>query len=121
MVTVIERDRFKQAILTAMADEEMVKILGCTRLCSKSINDVIRETKVSHSTAYRKIRWMLEEGLLFTEKMNITHDGKKFSLVRSTLKSIDTRYEQGKTTVNVEYNINVLERTTERLFSLNSD
>jgi hypothetical protein len=64
---------------------------------------------------------MLEEGLLFTEKINITEDGKKFSLFRSTLRSIDTRYDQGKVTVQVEYNINVVERTAERLFSLSSD
>ena len=120
-MVVIERDRFKQAILAAIADKEMVKILDFTTFCSKSVNDIIRETGVSHSTAYRKIRWMLEEGLLFTEKMDITSDGKKFSLVRSTLKSINTKYEQGKITVQIEYNVNVLERTTERLFSLSSD
>ena len=68
-----------------------------------------------------RIKWMLEEGLLFTEKINITEDGKKFSLFRSTLRSIVTRYDQGKVSVQVEYNINVVERTAERLFSLSSD
>jgi hypothetical protein len=120
-VVVIERDRFKQAILAAIGDEEMVKILDCTTFCSIPINDVILKTRIPHSTAYRKIKWMLEEGLLFTEKMAITPDGKKFSLVRSTLKSIEARYEHGKMTVNVAYNVNVLERTAERLFSLNPD
>jgi predicted transcriptional regulator len=118
MVVVIERDRFKQAILAALADKEIVRIMDCAMFRSKSVNDVIRETGVSHSTAYRKIKWMLEEGLLLTERMDITPDGKKFSLFRSTLKSINVKYELGKTRLEIEYNVNVLERTAERFFSL---
>ena len=113
--------RFRQAILAALADKDIVKIIDCATFRPKSVKDVIRETGISHSTAYRKIRWMLEEGLLFTEKIEITADGKKFSLVSSTLKSINVKYEHGKTSVQVEYNINVLERTAERLFSLRPD
>lgn len=121
MTVIVMRDRFKHAILTALADNEIVRILDCATLHSTSVNEVIRHTGISHSTAYRKIKWMLEEGLLFTEKISITDDGKKFSLFRSTLKSIVTKYDQGKIIVQVEYNINVVERTAERLFSLSSD
>ena len=121
MTVIVMRDRFKHAILTALADDEMVKILDCATFRPTSVNEVIRDTGISHSTAYRKIKWMLEEGLLFTEKISITDDGKKFSLIRSTLRSIVTRYDHGKMTVQVEYNINVVERTAERLFSLSSD
>ncbi len=121
MTIIVMRDRFKHAILTALADNEMVKILESATFRPTSVNEVISETGISHSTAYRKIKWMLEEGLLFTEKISITDDGKKFSLFRSTLKSIVTKYDQGKMTVQVEYNINVVEKTAERLFSLSSD
>jgi len=114
------RDRFGQAILTAMADKEMAKILECATFRPKSVNAVIKEIGISHSTAYRKINWMLEEGLLFTEKIEITPDGKKFSLFKSTLKSIAIKYDQGKMKVQVEYNIDVLEKTAERLFSIHS-
>jgi predicted transcriptional regulator len=121
MTVIVMRDRFKHAILTALADSEMVKILDCATFRPISVNEVIRDTGIPHSTAYRKIKWMLEEGLLFTEKINLTDEGKKFSLFRSTLKSIVTEYDQGKVTVQVEYNINVVERTAERFFSLGSD
>ncbi|MDQ3808494.1 MAG: hypothetical protein M3298_10060 [Thermoproteota archaeon] len=121
MTVIVMRDRFKHAILTALADNEIVRILDCATLHSTSVNEVIRLTGISHSTAYRKIKWMLEEGLLLTEKISITDDGKKFSLFRSTLRSIVTKYEQGKIIVQVEYNIDVIERTAERLFSLGSD
>lgn len=118
MTEIVTRDGFKHAVLTALADGEMVKILDCATFRPTSVNEVIRETGISHSTAYRKIKWMLDEGLLFTEKICITEDGKRFSLFRSTLKSIFTQYDQGKIIVQVERNINVVEKTAERLFSL---
>src|SRR5919198_4696335 len=118
MVRVVEHDRFKQALLTALADAEVVKILECATLNPKSVNEVIRETGISHSTVYRKIKWMLEEGLLFTERIDITPDGKKSSLIRSTIRSININYDFGKITVQVENNVNTLEKTAERLFSL---
>jgi predicted transcriptional regulator len=121
MPLIVMRDRFKHAILSALADDEMVKILDCATFRAISVNELIKDTGIPHSTAYRKIKWLLEEGLLFTEKISITDDGKKFSLFRSTLKSIVTKYDLGKMTVQVEYNINVLERTAERFFSLSSD
>lgn len=120
MTMEVERDRFRQAILAAVADKEMLKIIDCATFRSKSVNAIIGEAGISHSTAYRKIKWMLEEGLLFIEKIDVTPDGKKFSLFRSTLKSISINYGQGKMTVSVEYNVNMLERTAERLFSLGS-
>ena len=121
MSVVVGNGRFKQAILSALADKEMVRIIDCATLCQKSVSGIISETGISHSTAYRKIKWMLEEGLLFTEKIAITPDGKKFSLVRSTIKSIAINYDSGNTTVQIEYNINVLEKTTTRLFSIRPD
>jgi len=121
MTIVVERDRFRQAILAMIADKEMRKILDYATYHSRSVNNVIGDIGIPHSTAYRKIKWMLEEGLLFSDKIEITPDGKKFSLFRSTLKSINIRYSQGEIIVQVDYNFNVLEKITARLFSLDQD
>jgi len=121
MTIVVERDRFRQAILEMIADKEMRNILDYATYHSRSVNNVIGDIGMSHSTAYRKINWMLEEGLLFSDKIEITPDGKKFSLFRSTLKSINIRYSQGEIIVQVDYNFNVLEKITARLFSLDQD
>jgi DNA-binding transcriptional ArsR family regulator len=45
----------KKAILTALADPEAVSIIDSTMNQSKSVSDIIRETNVPHTTAYRKI------------------------------------------------------------------
>ena len=117
----INNEKFKQAILSALADREMMKILDCTAYQTVSVNDVIKKTSIPHTTAYRKINWMLQEGLLTVEKIHITPDGKKFSRFRSTLKSITAKYEQNKVVIEAEYNMNPQVKTAERFFSLNNE
>jgi len=72
--------RAKSAVLTALADNEMMKILASAMNQSKSVNEILKETNISHTTTFRKTKWLLEEGLIIVDKIIITADGKKFSL-----------------------------------------
>jgi len=116
----INNEKLKQSILTCLADREMVNIMSSAIIQSKSINDIIKETDVPHTTAYRKTKWMLENGLLVVEKIVVSKDGKKFSLLKSVFKSINTRFEYDKITVEVEQNVDTLQKIAQRIFSLNS-
>lgn len=87
MMEVIDSNsKLGMAILSALGDKEMRRILDCAIDEAKSIPDIIKETSMPHATAYRKVKWMLEEKLMVVERIHITDDGKKFSIVRSTLK-----------------------------------
>ena len=90
---IIRSERSKQAILAALADIELQKILDAAMFNSKSVNQIIKDTGIPHTTAYRKIRWLLEEKLLVVDKIEITEEGKKSSLLRTVLKSFNVRYE----------------------------
>lgn len=59
----IKNERSKRVILAALADAELQKILDATMYNSKSVNQIIRETNIPHTTAYRKIKWLVEEKL----------------------------------------------------------
>jgi predicted transcriptional regulator len=108
----------KQSILHALADEEMIKILDCALFGAKSVSDVIRDCRIPHTTAYRKIKWLIDEGLLTIEKIEITEDGKKYSLFRSALKSVSIKYEYSSMVVEAEPNVEIVEKLTERFLSL---
>ena len=82
------------------------------------MSEIIKETNIPHTTIYRKIKLMLENGLVIIEKFQITDDGKKFSLFRSVLRSINVRYDHGEVIIEVEKNVDALEKTAERFFSL---
>jgi hypothetical protein len=44
---IIKSQRIKRALLTALADEEMLKIMNCVIDHSKSFNDIISENSIS--------------------------------------------------------------------------
>jgi DNA-binding IclR family transcriptional regulator len=85
---------------------------------SKSVNQIMRESNLSHSTAYRKIRWLVEERLLIVDKIEITEDGKKSSLFRTILKSFNVKYEHNNVVIEAEQNFDTLRKITENFFTL---
>lgn len=115
---VLKSEKIKRAVLTALADSEMVKILDAAMYQSKSVIQILRETGVSHSAAYRKIKWLVEEKLLIIDKTEITQDGRKFSLFRTILKSFNVKYEYNKVVIEAEQNLDTIRKITEDFFSL---
>ena len=114
----LQAHRIKTAILTALADAEMVSIINSTVDQSKSVYDIIMETKMPHTTAYRKIKWLVDQELLVIDRISISDEGKKYSLFRSVFRSIVVKYENIKIIIEAEQNIDPVNRLTERFFSL---
>jgi hypothetical protein len=105
-------------VLTALADNEMMKILDSAMNQSKSINEILKETSIPHSTGFRKLKWLLNEGLIMLDKIVITPDGKKFSLYHTTLKSISVKYEDTNVVVKAEPNFAITKKSIMKFFSL---
>jgi predicted methyltransferase len=117
-VMIIKGERLKRALLVALADTDLQKILDAAMYQSKSVNQIIKETNISHTTAYRKIKWLLEEKLLIVDKIEITEEGKKSSFFRTILKSFNVKYEYNSVVIEAEQNIDTLRKVTQKLFSL---
>ena len=109
--------KLKRAILTVLADKEMKCILNSTKNEAKSAVTIMKLNDISHSTAYRKIKWLIENGLLIVDKMEITDDGKKFSLLRSTLKTVQINYED-EVRIDVIENVDKIQVAAKQFFSL---
>jgi predicted transcriptional regulator len=105
-------------VLTALADNEMMKILDSAMNQSKSVNEILKETSIPHSTGFRKLKWLLNEGLIMLDKIIITPDGKKFSLYHTTLKSISVKYEDTNVVVKAEPNFAITKKSIMKFFSL---
>jgi len=115
---IVESQRAKKAILAALADEEMTKILDSVMYHSKSIADITRENNIAHTTCYRKTKWLINEGLVSVDKIVITPEGKKFSLYFSVFKSINVKYESNNVIVEAEQNFDIVKRAMARFYSL---
>jgi hypothetical protein len=117
---IVKNERSNRAILAALGDTELQKILDATMFNSKSVSQIIRDTEIPHTTAYRKIGWLLEIKLLVVDKIDITEDGKKSNLFRTVLKSFNIKYEYNNVIIEPEQNSDNLKKITARLFSLDS-
>ena len=115
---IVESQRAKKAILAALADEEMTKILDSVMYHSKSIADITRENNIAHTTCYRKTKWLINEGLVSVDKIVITPEGKKFSLYYSVFKSINVKYESNNVIVEAEENSDIVKKTMAWFYSL---
>ena len=116
-----QNEKLKRSVLTALADEDMVKILNSTQDELKSVSDIIREHNIAHTTAYRKIKWMVANELLVVEKIQLTNDGKKASLFKSTIRSAKINYENREVNIETLRNSNKITATAKRFFSLVED
>ena len=115
---IIKNERSKCAILSALADTEVQKILDSAMHNPKSISQITRDTGIPHTTVYRKIKWLLEEKLLVVDRIEITEDGKKSSLLRTVLKSFNVKCEYNNVIIEAEQNYDTLKKVTEKFFSL---
>lgn len=115
---IIINKKFKQVLLTALSDEDIVKIFNSTKQNSKSVPTLMKLYNISHSTIYRKIKWMLDNNLLVTDKIEIREDGKKFSLFKSTIKSIKVNYDDDNVTIEIQENTNRLDLAAKEFFSI---
>ena len=114
----LEGERIKSAVLTVLADPEMVRIIDSTMNQTKSVYDIIMETKMPHTTAYRKIKWLVDNKLLVIDRISISEEGKRYSLFHSVFRSINVKYENNNIVIEAEQNIDPVDRLTERFFSI---
>ncbi|MDX1372092.1 MAG: hypothetical protein R3321_06460 [Nitrososphaeraceae archaeon] len=96
---IIKNHKLKRAILAALADEISKTILDSTIDKSKTVDEIIAEKKIPHTSAYRKVEWLLSKQLLFIEKVEKSKiNESRFFLARFT--NIFIEYRQGDIDIN---------------------
>jgi predicted transcriptional regulator len=96
-----EQDR-KLAVMQALANNYMRKILLSTISHAKPVEEIARENGIPVSTCYRSVHELIKLHLLRVEKTIITDSGKKFETVRSLVKDALVTFSQsGEFTVEV--------------------
>jgi|TARA_Y100001949_G_C15856916_1_gene273230 predicted transcriptional regulator len=102
---IIKDEKHKTAIANALIDEYSRKILNSTMENSKSVMDIMREQKIPMTSAYRRIKLLLDNKLIKVEKSLLTDDGKRYYLYRSAIKSVIINYIDGNLFLDITPNI----------------
>lgn len=95
-----EQDR-KDAVLLAMSDIYMRRILAATMTDGKSVDEISREQSIPTSTCYRRVAELLTMRLLRVERTVITGAGKRFEKYRSAFSDATITMIGGELLVDV--------------------
>jgi len=114
----IEEDGRKKAVIRALLDDQSRLILTATLLAGKSVIDITREQKIPITSAYRRVKELKEFGLLKVERIVLTPEGKKFELVRSTIRTASVQFDKGTLKVDVTAEVEADEKLVRRFFAL---
>lgn len=76
----------------------------------KTIGEICFEEQIPLSSCYRRVRQLVDLGLVIVERRIITEEGKKYAVYRSTLSSLDMRMENGKVFADVILNDDIRDK-----------
>ena len=110
---IIKDEKHKTAIAHALIDEYSRKIHNSTMENSKSVMDIMREQEIPMTSAYRRIKSLLDNRLIKVEKSLVTDDGKRYYLYRSAIKSVIINYIDG--TLSLDITPNIVDRPEDKL------
>jgi len=105
---IVTNEKQKKAIVNALLDEYSRKILDSTINEAKSIIEIIREQDIPMTSAYRRVKLLMDNKLVKVERSMVTEDGKRYYLYLSSIKNASIKYDEGKLIVEITPNIKEL-------------
>lgn len=115
--SVLDQALAKQ-VMSALADDVSRKIIASVVAKGKTVQEISAEQSIALSTCYRRSRTLVDQGILFVERIVVTGDGKRYALLRSSLKSVDLSSNFQGLTVKAEMLDGVFDRFRLRRLSL---
>ena len=105
-------------ILTVLADEESRDIFNIIKEKPLSAQEILRYTKIPHTSFYRKINWMLDNKLVIIDSIQETKDGKKYSMFRAIFNDITITLHEDIITIEASPTVDLAEQTANEFFEL---
>ncbi|MDQ3902720.1 MAG: helix-turn-helix domain-containing protein [Thermoproteota archaeon] len=88
--------------LVEIPDKTGCKIIMSITNISKTVSQISRENNLPQSSTYKKIKKLLNLGLITIERVNIDEKGKRVIFYRSKIKSLEINLQAGD--VFMKYN-----------------
>lgn len=99
----VEEADQKDSLLEILSDKYCRAILESTMHKPKSAIEITADAGIPMSTVYRRIQMLHDNKLLKTSGI-ITDEGKRLFLYKSKIRGIQSRYNDGKTEVELILN-----------------
>jgi predicted transcriptional regulator len=106
------------ALLTAFADKWSNRMLICAVEESRTVEEISEKHGIPLSTCYRRVRELVDAGLIIVERIVITKTGKRYALYRSSFRSFEVSVDKEGVEVRGEVNQEVAEKVKSRWLSI---
>ncbi len=93
-------DQDKKAIITAVMDESLI------------ISKILEKCQIPQTSGYRKINFLIDNGLLVSNGFELTHDGKKVKEYETIFENIKVDIVKNNITVKVQLKNTLLKNST---------
>jgi hypothetical protein len=97
----IEDAYLAKLILGSFGDEDKKNILNSVLDEPRIISDILEIAKIPQTSGYRKVNYLIDNGLLIVQGHITTHDGKKVSKYKSIFENVTINIEKNKVVVKV--------------------
>ena len=100
----IEDQFLTRVVLEAFGDDDRKEILTALLEQPRIISDVLSICNIPQTSGYRKINWLIDNGLLTTHGFITTHEGKRVNKYIPVFENIKINIVKNKVTVKVQLN-----------------
>ncbi|MEX0764764.1 MAG: transcriptional regulator [Nitrosopumilaceae archaeon] len=100
----VEDQFLSSVILEAFGDEDKKRILTALLEEPRIISEVLSICNIPQTSGYRKINWLIDNGLLITHGFITTNDGKRVNKHMPVFENIKINIVKNKVTISVQLN-----------------
>ena len=118
IILLIKDKKMINIILTILADEELRDIFNTMKEKPVSAHEILKNTKIPHTSFYRKINWMLENKLVIIDSVQETKDGKKYSMFRAIFDDITIKLQRDIITIEATPTVDLAEIIANEFFEM---
>lgn len=106
------------SILSVVADKELRRIYFSIIYKPLAASEILTNTKVPHTSFYRKINWLLEKKLAIIDSIQETKDRKKYSMFRAVFDRFDIKIDGDDIAIEANPTVNLTEKTAMEFFTI---
>jgi len=78
-----------------MSDEYSKRILGCSVVKGRTVEEICLEQGIPQSTCYKRVRQLVQAGVMIVERIAASYSGQKYAVYRSVFSRMDVSWENG--------------------------
>ncbi len=111
--------QLRDSIAKSLADDFSRRILASATGEAKTIHEISREQGIPLSTSYRRIKQLVNRGVVLVDHIVVTGKGKKYTTYRSAFKSLTIQLdESGIISTNVTPNPDMADKLHDMLLAM---